>query len=215
MSILNKIKALFEAETPAIFADVKTKDGVILRVEGDIKEGAKVSVIAEDGSISPAPEGEHILDNETKITTDKEGVIIALEAPAEVEGEEKVEIEVEAAEEVVGEEKIEVVAEEIPVVEDKTILLEQKISELEAAIQMIAEELKSMKDGDSTAIAEMTEIKKENKNLKKQVKELAAEPAAPAINFKKVEASDKQANLKTKETPEMLNRIVALREAKK
>lgn len=65
-----------------IFIEAKLKDGTIVKVEGDsLMEGAEVKVITEempDGI--PAPDGVHILEDETKVET-KDGKIIAIAAP--------------------------------------------------------------------------------------------------------------------------------------
>lgn len=209
MSILNKIKALFEATTPATFADVKTKEGAILRIEGDLKEGAIVSHINTDGSVTIANNAEHTLEDGTIISTDAEGKItkvVAVEAAKdEVAPEEKEKL----AEDVPVEEAPK---EEVKVEEDKMVAMEMKVSELEAAITMIAEQLKTIMDAPNVE-AEMADIKKENKTLKKENKTLAAEPASPAINFKKVEAIEKVSNKKVQPESEMLKRIMALKEA--
>src|SRR3972149_1875099 len=194
MSILDKIKLLF-AET-SVFADVKTKEGVLLRIEGDIAEGSKVSIINEDGTLTSTGAGDYILEDETVISTDGSGAIVkvvAVETEAEVEKpEEKPKEEMAPVEEAPEEIKIE----------------GDKLAELEAAITIIAEQLKS----GMPAEAEMTEIKKENKSLKKQVKELAAEPATPGINFKKVESKDEK--VKPAKENAMLSRLAKLQEEK-
>jgi len=201
MSILDKIKLLF-AET-SVFADVKTKEGVLLRIEGDIAEGSKVSIINEDGTLTSTGAGDYILEDETVISTDGSGAIVkvvAVETEAEVEKpEEKPKEEMAPVEEA---------PEEIKIEGDKLVELESKVAELEAAITIIAEQLKS----GMPAEAEMTEIKKENKSLKKQVKELAAEPATPGINFKKVESKDEK--VKPAKENAMLSRLAKLQEEK-
>ena len=53
--------------------EVKTVDGVPLFID---EETLQVSVVAEDGSYSPAPEGEHTLEDGTVIVVDAEGKLV-------------------------------------------------------------------------------------------------------------------------------------------
>jgi hypothetical protein len=68
-----------------IFLDAVLEDGTKIKVEGDVlKVGAKVVVVQENAEI-PAPDGEHSLNDGTKITT-KDGVIaVVTEVPGDVE----------------------------------------------------------------------------------------------------------------------------------
>lgn len=65
-----------------IFIEAKLKDGSIVKVEGDsLMEGAAVKVVTEempDGI--PAPDGVHILEDDTKVET-KDGKIVSVAAP--------------------------------------------------------------------------------------------------------------------------------------
>lgn len=92
-----RLKENFEVEVSGgqitnvkeIFIEAKLKDGTIVKVEGDsLMEGAAVKVVTEempDGT--PAPDGIHILEDETKVET-KDGKIVAIAAP-EMKEEEK------------------------------------------------------------------------------------------------------------------------------
>lgn len=63
-------------------AEVTTTDGVKLTTSGDWAEGAEVMVVAEDGTTSAAPDGDHTLEDGTIITI-KDGKMTAwVEAPA-------------------------------------------------------------------------------------------------------------------------------------
>ena len=64
------------AEKAAEVKEAMLKDGTKVSIEGDM-----VSVVAEDGTKTPAPDGEHELADGTKVTT-KEGKIVPAEAPA-------------------------------------------------------------------------------------------------------------------------------------
>lgn len=207
MGLIDNIKALF---SEVKFADVKTKDGAILRIEGELKEGAKASVIAEDGTVSDAPAKEYSLEDGTVITVVEKGVIEKIvEAVKEAE-EEKIE-EVKAAEEdEPAKEKAETPEEEQAEVDDVETL-KSKVAELESAITMIAEQVKTLMDSGSVP-AELAEIKKENKNLKKQVKELASEPATPPASFKKIELGVNGATAPTTKANITMSTISKLRE---
>jgi len=78
-------------ETPEIvteqFMSVKTVEGVTVNLEGELAVGTKASIVMPDGTNAPAPEGEHTLEDGTKILI-KEGAIAAITpAAAEVEVE--------------------------------------------------------------------------------------------------------------------------------
>jgi len=207
MSLIDKIKLLFEAvpKTPqeTKCADVKTKDGLILRVNGELKEGSLVYQLSEDGSVQIVGAGDFELEDGSIISTDGTGAIIKIVAP-------------EVPEEEMAEETpaLETPATDAPET-DKITAIETKCAELEAAINLLSEEMKKCIDmcnaGGMQMESEMKEVTKENKNLKKQVKELSAEPATPAVNFKKVEAKEEEKQTKKSA---IFNRIVEIRESK-
>ena len=100
-SIIDKVKELLfsEEEVVAAFEDVKTSDGLVLRVT-EIAEGASVSIISEDGeNVSGA--AEYTLENGTIIAVDESGVITSItEAAVEEEVVEEEEMQEEVVEEV-------------------------------------------------------------------------------------------------------------------
>ena len=78
-------------DTPEIvtekFISVKTMEGVVINLEGDLAVGTPATIVMEDGTNAPAPEGEHTLEDGTVILI-KEGAIAAITpAQAEVEVE--------------------------------------------------------------------------------------------------------------------------------
>lgn len=191
MSFLNKIKALFEAEQVTEqnvenFKDYKSGD-LIIRIEGDI-----ASIISEDGSISPAPAGEHKLDDGSTIVVAEEGKII--EKKEAEKGQNSTEEQM--AEPVITdapsqEAPVETEAPEVEVEmpSEKIVALEAKVAELEAAVSMIAEHMKGMMESNPAKESEMSEIKKENLQLMKKIEELSETPATPIpASFKKVES---------------------------
>jgi len=98
--VLSKIASLLSVEEKetVLFVDAKTRDGVILQ-SPTFDVGEKVEVVSEDGSKTPAPDGEHEISlrdtegNEVLIKIETEGGVITerenVELPkAEAEGEE-------------------------------------------------------------------------------------------------------------------------------
>lgn len=88
-----KIKTLLFGEQK--MSDAKLADGTIIQWEGDLSEGTALNVVAEDGNVTPAPDGVHELEDGTKITV-VSGMVTAIEG-ASVEKE--VEVEEEMASE--------------------------------------------------------------------------------------------------------------------
>lgn len=74
------VEAAAEAETPAVGgpAQLKLQDGTNI-----VMDGNSVSVVGADGSLSPAPDGTHTLEDGSKVTT-AGGTVVesAVEAPA-------------------------------------------------------------------------------------------------------------------------------------
>lgn len=90
-ALTDVVKAQFGdvLQTPTVvteeFMSVKTVEGVVVNLEGELAVGVKASIVLPDGTNAPAPEGEHTLEDGTKILV-KEGSIAAITpAMAEVE----------------------------------------------------------------------------------------------------------------------------------
>ena len=90
---LNAIKVILGLEVK--LASDKLVDGTAVEAES-FEPGFPLFVIAEDGTKSPAPAGEHETESGLKVEVDAEGKIISAETKAEEEAP-KVEVEVEAA----------------------------------------------------------------------------------------------------------------------
>ena len=213
--LIKKIKELFETKTPEIveasatevaatadtFKDVKTSDGLILRIDG-----ASVSVIAEDGSITPAPIADYTLEDGTVISVKDDGIIAETMA-CDTKLEEAAIVDPNAPVEPAVEDPAEDVVET-----DRVVALEAKVAELEAAIAQVTQMCNDMMAPNEEA---MKEVKKENKELKKQVKELASEPAVAEKTFKKVDAVEilKSKNKGTTTVNEtLMSKILALKD---
>ena len=116
-NVLSKILTILSAESEEVlFTDAQTRDGVILQ-SPTFDVGEKVEVVSEDGTKSPAPDGEHeisLMDSEgnevlIKIET-KDGIITErenVELPESEEESEEEEME-KPKEEVVDKEAEEV-----------------------------------------------------------------------------------------------------------
>lgn len=99
LEALTKIKAMFAeaGELPAVAPSLALAEYVLMggtKVSIDkLEVGGKVEVIGEDGSLQPAPAGEHELADGTKIVVDEAGIITSVSIP---EAAPSVEVEVEA-----------------------------------------------------------------------------------------------------------------------
>jgi hypothetical protein len=80
-----KIKTLLFGEQK--MSDAKLSDGTIIQWEGDLSEGTALMVVAEDGNVTPAPDGVHELEDGAKITI-VSGLVTAIESKEKEEEEE-------------------------------------------------------------------------------------------------------------------------------
>lgn len=166
--IVNKIK-LFLSEDVKM-TDVKTVDGIILNFAEDaLSVGIQIFVVDETGS-NPAPDGEYMLEDGSKIEV-KSGIveeIMTPEAPVEAPVDE---LPVE-----------EVPVEEVPVeaVKSSTEDLEAKIAKLEEANKQIFQILADMADNLSNKQLE-TEIKTEMSKSKIEKVELKSNNQRPSV----------------------------------
>lgn len=109
------------------FMDVKTIDGTILRTEQeDFVIGAKVQVMAEDGTLTNAPDGEHTLEG-GKVITIKDSVIVL---EKEMEEEKPVEDLVEQSINEELKKEVETLKAELEKIKAEKVELSSKIEEL-------------------------------------------------------------------------------------
>ncbi len=147
---LNKIKAMFAeaGELPAVAPGLALAEYVLMggtKVNIDkLEVGGKVEVIGEDGSLSPAPVGEHELADGTKIVVDEAGIILSVEVP---EAAPSVEVEVEAK---VDEDK-EMMKKKIAEMEAELSAMKSKFSQVESASVAQSEKFAS-------AITQLTDV---------------------------------------------------------
>ena len=183
MSIKDKINAFFNSEnldlevketSPEVkegtvetkvekFEDVTLVDGTVLTVEPALEVGAAV-VLTLDGEIVPAPDGEHILADNSVITV--EGGLITNIAPAE-------EVEEEVVEELAteGTKTAEEKREAKKVIE--SIITESQFSDLLKEVEELKKSNEFLKKDHEAIQAKYTEDFKE---LGELFKELFSEP---------------------------------------
>ena len=92
---LQKIKQILGL-SPQLFFESKTDQGVTIKMEGELELGAMIYVATEEGLI-PAPAGEHMLMDGTKIEVDEDSKITKIDM-GEIEMEVKVDDEKETEE---------------------------------------------------------------------------------------------------------------------
>jgi hypothetical protein len=74
---LQKIKQILGL-TPQIFFEAKTDQGITMKMEGELELGSLIYVATEEGLI-PAPAGDHMLEDGTKIEVDEESKITKID----------------------------------------------------------------------------------------------------------------------------------------
>ena len=93
-NLLEDVRKLVFGEEELEFLDVKTSDGVILRVQ-ELAEGQTVTIVSEDGeNVSGA--GEYTLEDGQVITVDESGVITGISEEEVEEVEEEMSEEVDS-----------------------------------------------------------------------------------------------------------------------
>lgn len=125
---------------------VKLVDGVTTIEYERLEPGFPVFVIAEDGETkTPAPAGEHKLEDGTEIEVDEAGIIVEVSAPEVEESEEATEDVIEVSgEEVKTEEKVDVaMADILPIIEEK---VEEKFKMLFEVVDEVATEVAAIKE---------------------------------------------------------------------
>ena len=89
--LVSKFNADTTTETKETFIDAKLIDGTIIRYES-LEVGMPLMVIDETGNELPAPDGEHELEDGTKVTVES-GIITEVASKEEEAPEEKMPIE--------------------------------------------------------------------------------------------------------------------------
>ena len=127
-----------------IFIEAKLKDGTIVKVEGDgLAEGAAVKVITEDMPDGiAAPDGVHILEDNSEIET-KEGLIVSIKEAIK-EGDAEVDASVdEMPEDVDGGDPIQI--ELMEMLKDFMKKMAEKMSQMENKMYSVENEFNAFK----------------------------------------------------------------------
>jgi len=145
-------------------AESVLEDGVT-RVEAESFEaGSKLFVVSESGEKAPAPEGNHTLEDGTKVSVDANGTITEVIKP-----EPKVEVEIEAAAE-----------EEVPAGEESAAQPTKSESEI------VKEEMKKMIMQCMEAIEEVAKevavVKEEMSSYKSKMEKMSKTPGASKLS---------------------------------
>lgn len=147
-------------------ATEKLVDGVTMVEAEEFAPGFDIFVIAEDGSKTPAPDGEHITESGLKVETSA-GKIVSVEK-AEEEGP-KVEVEIEQK----AEEMAEMPAEEMPAEEEGKVevSIEDKIEEAMKKVAMAMEPI----------VKDVAEMKSKIAKMEEKFEKFSKAPAATKI----------------------------------
>jgi hypothetical protein len=134
---LNLLKTLF---TKQVFKDAKLQDGTIVSAEA-FEPGQELMIIDEAGNKTPAPDGEHILEDGTCVYVTG-GKIDRLE---KLETEDGIEEEVTIEELAIDTADIAPLVEEVPEAEDEIAMLRTMCEEMMNKIGVMEEEMSKMK----------------------------------------------------------------------
>jgi hypothetical protein len=171
---LNSIRVILGLQVK--LASEKLKDGKTVVEAEEFNPGAELMVVAEDGSKSPAPAGEHITESGKKIVVDEAGKIVSVEEAES--GEAKIEIDVEkGTDKVKMEEESPVDGSEpaMPIKEALEDKVEEKIDEkVEEAMKKVMAAMEPM-------IKEMADMKEKMAKMEEKYNAFAKAPAAGKI----------------------------------
>lgn len=162
----NLVEADVIEETNETFGELKDENGAFtLRFPGDsLQVGDKVTVVTAEGQEMDAPDGEHRLEDGTRIVT-KDSVVTEITS---ADGEKA--LAEETKEEMASEEEEAMAEHEEEKMEEDEV--EEKLEEAEAKIEDIVEAIVSeVKD-------EMAKVKEEMVALRDKVEKMEALPAA-------------------------------------
>ena len=166
---LNQVREVLGMEVK--LEAVKLIDGVTMVEYERLEPGFPLFVIAEDGSTkTPAPMGEHTLEDGTEIEVDNAGMIIEVSAKEE-EVTEEAPVATETVVEVSGEEVID--APKVDVAMEETII--EKVTE------KIGEKMKAIFEAVEEVAKEVATMKEEMGAMKTKMEKFSKAPAANAI----------------------------------
>lgn len=217
-----------QEETKENFADFKTRNGEIVRVEdkNELEEGDKLMRVAEDGSVEPAEDGAYILDDGRAVTV-SEGSIKALAQTKRSEEGESSEGDEGSSEEKSEEEMETHVGEVNPKSDENDIstgnvgdgqaeekegdvsnsMEEDEKNQLKSRIDTLESMLKEIRDKFSK-VDEIDEIKE-------QMNKIADEPAKPKAKKPNAEKFHGQIKEESKNKKESAAQLIAKAKSKK
>lgn len=167
---LNQIRVVLGLQVK--LASAKLADGTVVEAE-EFVPGAALVVVAEDGSKSPAPAGEHTLEDGSVVLVDETGSIVSIESKA-----------TEDVEKVVEEEAKKVKMEDVAPAEDKGPIdgSEPNAPAKEDAVDVkIGTALKKVMAAIEPLVADMAEMKSKMAKMEESYAKFAKSPAAPKI----------------------------------
>ena len=164
-----------------VFVDAKLKDGTQVSISGKgLEVGGKVFVV-KDGVPTPAPDGDHELEDGTKVSV-KDGEIVSLETPAEEKGTGEAPGEESPAQETAEDSPAEEGGEPKSPVEDKTVKADGKLNP-----QMMDEMYGMLKDFVVKCGEKMAEMEGQYNSLQSEFEAFKKEPAGKKITYSKTE----------------------------
>ena len=151
--LMSKITVMLSGDRQKVvrtkFAELELVDGTKVTTEGELAVGGVLNVVAEDGTLTPAPNAMHEATDGTLVTVGENGIIEAIEVAApEVE-----EVVVEEALE-----DVEVVADVAPEVAPATEALLQGIADI---IAPFTEEIANLQEQVTALSAKFSEFSDE------------------------------------------------------
>ena len=167
---LNQIRVVLGLQVK--LASAKLDDGVTVVEAEEFAPGAALSVVAADGSKSPAPAGEHILEDGSVVLVDESGSIVSIETKA-----------VEDVEKVVEEEANKVkMAEDAPADKGPIDGSEPAAPKKEDAVdEKIAEAMKKVMMAIEPLVNDIAEVKSKMAKMEESYAKFAKAPAASKI----------------------------------
>jgi hypothetical protein len=168
---LNQVREVLGMEVK--LEAVKLIDGVTMVEYERLEPGFPLFVIAEDGSSkTPAPAGEHTLEDGTVVTVDQTGVIMEVSSKEEEMPEE----EAPVADATV----VEVSGEEMPM-EDPKVDVAMEDAIIEKVIEKVGEKMKAIFEAVEEVAKEVAMIKEEMGAMKTKMEKFSKAPATNAI----------------------------------
>ena len=187
LTTIQRIKQMLEIDkVKYTLAQTTTSGGVVVETEGDFEIGKEVFVVGEDGSASPAPDGQHILPELGIVIETVDGKCTSIEDIVEEE-----QSEVKAA--ITPEEQTAVISEVMQILEPRfeemmriNAELLKRIDELEARMSEASSSTEEMsKKIETLSKAPGEKSKTTVSDYNKQVKETFNEKIEKLRKFKR------------------------------